>query len=108
MQANDVLGEMAMASESKKAALRDAVDNFRLKNRFYFDLLPENANENISRYISVNPNSKQWPSFIDEQDVATLYNVDGEYKRFICGRFDAINVSHTSNLREKEDGAIII
>ena len=57
------------------------------------DSLPDNAHDNITRYISDRANAKDWPRFLDEHDVAALYEVGGGYGLFVCARFDTINVS---------------
>lgn len=54
--------------------------------RLHFDLMKNDENENIARYLSAHPNLRSWPRYICENVVATFYEVDGEFGRFICSR----------------------
>jgi len=95
MQVCDALDAVAV-TRPRKSARRDAqpkaADNTEVKaRRLYFDILADEANESIVRYTSAKPNSKYWARFIDEKDVATMYQVYGEYGRVISARFDYLS-----------------
>lgn len=94
--------------EARQEAEPLAADNVPTENRIYFDLLPENRCENITRYTSAQPNSKGWSSFINERDVAAMYRVEGEFGKFICGRFEAINVYGAYPFPNTTDNTICI
>lgn len=80
------------------------------KERLYFDVLKDDENENITGYVSAHPYVKDWAAYIDEQDFATLYYIDGELGSFNCTRFFAIalNPVHDEEYEEERDDAVNI
>lgn len=75
------------------------VPNKSSEKLLYFDFLPEEANENVMRYLSRAPGVEGWPGFVQKQDIATIYNAAGELGRFASSRFTCILVSE-----KNEDG----
>lgn len=71
----------------------------------YFDLIPNNANENITPYLSARPDAEYWAIYINEKHVITRHFVDGELGRFISTLFESICVSPRENfdLENKKD-----
>lgn len=61
----------------------------------YFDVIPENALENIIRFFSRWPRVKNWPNHTRLEDVYGLYEVEGELGRFLLARFTGVHVATT-------------
>lgn len=65
--------------------------------RLLFDLLEDNALENVTRLTSSNPNRGDWPMGIHEDAVSVLYEIESYYEKFIASRFDSIYSSPVRN-----------
>lgn len=57
------------------------------KKSLYFDIQKDEENEDILRCLSARPKQKNWPMYIDEKDLRTIYYFDREMGKFICARF---------------------
>lgn len=55
----------------------------------YFDRLPENAIDNVVRFLSDSPRANNWPIHIS-RNILGLFEVDGELGRFMSARFSGI------------------
>lgn len=62
----------------------------------HFDVLKGDENGIIARYMSSRPNAKNWPTFIEEEDVATLYYIDGDLGRLVCSTIRTLGLKLTS------------
>lgn len=58
-----------------------------------FDLLPENAIDNLIRYSSARPKGKLWTTYIDTEELSALNQVNGALGKFMNARFNAICLS---------------
>jgi len=55
--------------------------------------LPDIAHENITRYLSAQPKSRDWPRFIAGEDLASTFQIDGYFGKFVSSRFVSICIS---------------
>lgn len=69
------------APEQRRKPRKLADDKFARVPDLYFDLLPDNANENIVQYMSAKPYAKKWQRFLSKNDTASLYGFDGDLGR---------------------------
>lgn len=58
----------------------------------YFDILPENALDNIVRFFSDSPRAENWPNHASLDHIYDLFDVQGELGRFLFGRFSGVLV----------------
>lgn len=54
---------------------RASVDRGPPAKRLFFDLLPENPNDNIARHLSAHTNFEAWTRFVSDDDIATMFDM---------------------------------
>lgn len=80
------------------------------KKRLYFNLMKNDKNENITRYLSFRPNAKNWPEYILEDEMLAFFYIDGEFRRSICTRSRTLNLHSVNSYEypEEQGDAIFI
>lgn len=96
-------------SRQAKGLLRNVNDQEAPQKRSYFDLLKDDENGNIMRYLSHSPNAKNWTRNIRQGDLDMLYDIDGEFATFIRARFRTVifPAGKRWECNEREDGLYI-
>lgn len=74
----------------------------------YFDLLPIDTICNLTRFLSSEPNGRNWPQGISSKQISSLYAINGEYGRFVFSRFDAIYLSRDASIFHVEESGVIL
>lgn len=59
--------------------------------------------------MSSGPNATVWPHLISDEDISNLFEVNGEYGRFMASRFDALYLTPRESLfRDGGDKGIVL
>lgn len=82
-------------SQPTQVVRRDALETapdveHQPKKPMYFDSLPDIAFENVTQHLSARLNSQDWPRYLNEKDLASIYHVIGEFGKFVLLRFHSI------------------
>lgn len=64
--------------------------------KLFFDLLADDSREITTRLLSSEPNAGSWPLGLSAEDVSLLYEVNGEYGRYIASRFNTTCIVETT------------
>lgn len=70
--------------------------------KLYFDSIPDNALENVVRYLSLSPRAANWPSYLLVELLTRLYGTPGYLGEFCRTRFTSLCISDTKCIYELE------